>query len=128
MAVVDPMELLVGALEESVLGGERPLVLRHESDVRGGGLAQPGQLHQSIKQAGAHLALVRSRRCKQAAAGGGREGGRHLQLGVILAAGALVGFGPAAVRRSRPRGVAASIQFWLLLKVISQETTKKRAI
>ena len=55
------------------------------------------ELDQARGEAGADLLGVGGRAHQQPPAGRRRERHRHLELGVVLAAGALVGLGPAAV-------------------------------
>ncbi len=97
VAGVLPVELLVGAPQEALLGEVAALRLRHEGDVDGGRLLPPAQLPQARRQRGSHRLGVGARPHQQAPSGRGRERHGHLELGVVVAAGALVGLGPAAV-------------------------------
>ena len=82
---------------QAALGEEIPLTLRHERDVRRGGFAQPRELDEALRERGLGLVAVRTGRGEQATAGRRRERHRDLELGIVVAAGALEGLGPAAV-------------------------------
>ena len=129
VAAVLPVELLVGALEEAVPAEQVPFGFRRERDVHRRRLAHARQFDQACRQRLADRVGGLARGDEQPPSGRGRERHRHLQLGVIAAAGALVGLGPAGVehvfaarvgfqiaghhaddraRRSRRRGAAAA--------------------
>src|SRR5262249_40311847 len=92
-----PVELLVGAPEEAALAEDMPLAFRHEGDVRRRGFAQPGKLDEALGERGLDLVAARSRGGEEPPSGRRRERPGDLQLRVIVAAGALIGLGPAAV-------------------------------
>ncbi len=96
-SAVLPVELLVVAQEEAALAEQVPFRLRHEGGVHRRRLAQLAQLDQSLRQRrlrGAHRLIGCD---QQAAAAGRRERHRHLELGIIAAAGALIGVRPAGI-------------------------------
>ena len=97
VAGILPMELLVGALQEAALAERAPFRLGQEGDVRRRQLARGGDLDQGIGEAAAHRFGQRAGAGEQARAGHRGERHRHLQLGVIVAAGVLEGLGPAVV-------------------------------
>ena len=63
-----------------------------------GGLAQPAQLDQALRERGLRHGRSAPGRDQQAAAGRRRERHRDLELRIIAAAGALIGLRPAAHR------------------------------
>ncbi len=91
------MELLVGALQEAALAEEAPFRLGQEGDVGRRQLAGGGDLDQGIGKAATHGLRQRTGAGEQARPGHRGERHRHLQLGVIVAAGALEGLRPAMV-------------------------------
>ncbi len=97
VAFVVPMELLVVTLQESALAERAPFRLGEEGDVRRGQVAGGGDLDEGIRQSAADGLRQRSRAGEQAGAGHRGEWHRHLELGVIVAAGVLEGLGPAVV-------------------------------
>ncbi len=96
-AAVLPVKLLIVALEEAALAEQRPFRFRHEGDVRRGRLAQPAELDKALGERGFRQHRLRARRDQQAAAGRRGERHRDLELGIIAAAGALIGVGPAGI-------------------------------
>jgi hypothetical protein len=96
-ALIVPVELLVGALQEAVLGEQLPLGLAREGDMDGGGLADAAQRYEATRQR-VHDALgVDAVADQQPRPGRGGEGNRDLELRIIAPAGALIGVRPAAV-------------------------------
>src|SRR5712692_5219065 len=91
------MELLVGAVQEALAREVLALPLGQEGDVDAGCLVPAAHFEQAGGETGLHGGGVRPGPDQQTAAGGGRERDRNLELRVVLAAGALVGLGPAAV-------------------------------
>ena len=91
------MELLVGALQESALAEEVELRLGGEGDVNAGRLIEPAQLDQACGERLAGDIGMRARLDQEPASGRRRERHGDLELRIIVAAGALVGLGPAAV-------------------------------
>ena len=91
------MELLVVALQEAAFAEQAPFRLGQEGDVRRRQLVSRGDLDQGIGKAAAHGLRQRAGAHEQAWAGHRREWHRHLQFGVIVAAGMLEGLGPAVV-------------------------------
>ena len=91
------MELLVGALEEAVLGEQLPLRLAGESDVHRGSLADTAQRHQPARQRFHDVLAVNAVADQQPRSRRRRERNRNLQLRIVPPAGALIGIGPAAV-------------------------------
>ena len=109
VAVVDEVELLIGPLQPALGSESLPFGLRHERRVDRGRL---GLLAQGAKTRGElglppRQILVAGHekpppRC-------GREGNRHLQLGVIAAAGPREGIGPGMVEDIFPLRVALEV-------------------
>ena len=97
IAVVPPVELLVGPLEEAELAGKLPFLAREEGDVQRGDAEPVGDLNRGLQQDRFALALLRAGPDQQALAGDRREGDGGLQLRIIAAAGALIGVGPAMI-------------------------------
>ena len=97
VAAILPVELLVVALQEAALAEQAPFRLGQEGDVRRRQLVCRGDLDQGIGKGAAHGLRQRAGADEQARAGHRRERHRHLQFGVIVAAGVLEGLGPAMV-------------------------------
>ena len=97
VAVVLPMELLVGAMQEAVADQRLAFRLRQEGEMDRGGLALAAEFEQAGDQPAAHPVGLRRRADQEPPAGRWRERHRDLELGVVLAASPLVGLGPAAV-------------------------------
>ena len=97
IAVVLPMELLVGPLQQAHLAGELPFAAREEGDMQGGDAEPVGHLHGGLEQQRFSLARVVAGADEEPLAGDRREGDRGLQLRIIAAAGAQIGVGPAMV-------------------------------
>jgi hypothetical protein len=91
------MELLVGALQVAARRQQIPFGLRHEGDVHGGGTVGLADLHQALRKRGSQLVLSGPGRYQQARASGRGERHRHLELGIVAAAGTLIGIGPPAI-------------------------------
>ena len=97
IALIFPVELLVGALQESEFAEETKFRLSRERHVNARGAFDAAKLDQTGRQHIADFSRMRSRPHQQPAPARRRERHRHLQLRVITSAGALIGFGPAAV-------------------------------
>ena len=97
VARVLPVELLVGALQEAALAERAPFGFGQEGDVGRRQIIVLGDLGERLRQAPAHGVGELAGPGEQARAGHRRERHRHLELGVIVAAGALEGLGPAVV-------------------------------
>ena len=97
IAVVQPMELLVDALQEPVLAERVPIGLGQEGEMDRRGadlLAQRPQAGDERRPRGVAVGLWRD---QQPRTGDGRERHRDLELRIVAPAGALVGVGPAVV-------------------------------
>src|SRR5262245_5045570 len=92
VAGILPVELLVGALEEAAAPEQLPFRLGREGDVHRGRMRAPADVDQRIRERRTHRLGLRSWAREQPRAG--RRGERHgdLELGIVAAAGALVGF------------------------------------
>jgi hypothetical protein len=97
IAVVAPVELLVGAFQEALRAEKIPVPLRQEGDMGRRRLPLLAERDQAGRQGIAGGGLVRGRRHHQARAAGRRERHRHLDLGVIAPAGPLIGVGPTLI-------------------------------
>ena len=91
------MELLMGAFEEAARAQELPFRLGREGDVNRGRAAAPADIGKRIGEMRAHGLGVRPWAHEQAASGRGRERHRNLQLGIVAASGALIGFRPTMI-------------------------------
>jgi len=91
------VELLVGPLQETVLGEKFCFALGRKGDVRGGGLAHIAQRHQPGGERIADLLAIDAIADQKPWSCRRRERNLALQLRVITAACALIGIGPAAV-------------------------------
>ncbi len=97
IALVPPVELLVGPLEEADVAGELPFLAREEGDVQRRDAEPVGDLDRGLQQDRFALALVHAGGHEQAPARDRREGDGGLKLGIIAAAGAHIGVGPAMI-------------------------------
>ena len=95
--LVVPVKLLVGALQEAVLGQKFRLAFTRESHMRRRRLAEAAQRHQPAGERRADLLAIDVVADQEARAGCRRERHRALQLRIIAPARALIGVGPAAV-------------------------------
>ena len=91
------MELLVGAAQEAAFAEELALRFGAESDMNAGSLIDPAELDQACGERLAGNIGMGARLDQEAASGRRRERHGDLQFRIIVAAGALVGLGPAAV-------------------------------
>src|SRR5262245_1636986 len=91
------MELAMGALEIAMLAQKLPFSLGREGHVHRRGLAAAAHLGEPLGEQSADLVGLLARAREEAAAGRWRERHRHLELGIVAAAGALVGVGPAMI-------------------------------
>src|SRR6476646_5843337 len=97
IALVLPVELLIGAFEEAEFAAELPFLLGEKGDVQAGD-AEPGaDLHSRLEQERLALAFALAGTHQQAPARDGSERDRDLELRIIVAAGACIGVGPAMV-------------------------------
>jgi len=92
-----PMELLIGPPKKAVLAEQPAFLVGRERHMHRGGLVNPAQLDETGDERVADPVGIRARADQQATAGRRGERDRHLNLGIILPAGALVGLGPALV-------------------------------
>ena len=97
IALVGPVKLLVDPLEHTDLPGLLPLALAHEGDMDRGGLGLRPEGTQSGDEGRGGLVHILPRGDQEARAGDGRERYADLELGIIGAAGPLIGVGPAMV-------------------------------
>ena len=95
--LVVPVKLLVGALQEAVLGEKFPFGFAREGHMHRRGLADAAQRDEAACERRADLLAIDVVADQEARAGRRRERNRALQLRIIAAAGALIGIGPAAV-------------------------------
>ena len=91
------MELLVGALQEIAFAERAPFRFGEERDVGRRQVACLRDFGERIGETAAHGVGECAGAGEQARAGHRRERHRHLQLRIIVAAGALEGLGPAVV-------------------------------
>ncbi len=105
IALVRPMELLVGALEKAEGAGKLPLFAGGKGDVERRRLQSIREHHAGLQQQRRGLGPILTLAHEQAPAR--HRGERHgaLQLGVIAAAGAEIGVGPAMIEHILPIGV-----------------------
>ncbi len=96
-ALVGPVELLVGTLKETAHTEGRPFPLGRECNVGARQAIAVGDLDEGIRQPAAHGQRRGAGAREEARPGHGGEGHRDLKLRVIVAAGPLIGFGPALV-------------------------------
>jgi hypothetical protein len=97
VAVVLPMELLVGALQIAARAQRLPFGLRQKRHVRGREFALPGDFGERIAECEPHLLGERAGAGEEARAGHGRERHRGLQLRIVVAADALERVRPAVI-------------------------------
>ena len=97
VAGIFPVELLVGALQESDLAEEAEFRFGREGDMNAGGVVHAAEFDQAGDQRGARFTGLRAGAHQEPAAGGGRKRHRDLELRVIAAAGAHIGFRPTGV-------------------------------
>jgi hypothetical protein len=97
IAGILPMELLMGALEEAALAQQFPFRRGGEGDVDRGRVRAPADVDQRVGEGGPNGLRLRPRARQQPAAGRGRERHGHLELWIVAAASALIGFGPAVI-------------------------------
>ncbi len=109
--MVQPVELLVGALEEAEAPAELPFRLGAEGDVQRGDLRAPGEVDGALQERGPRRLRVdrRVRPDQEPRAGRRREGHGGLQLRVVLPAGPLPGMGPGVVEHVLAEGVALQV-------------------
>src|SRR5690348_1683454 len=91
------MKLLVGALEKSALPECVPFGLAQERYVGGRELIDGREFHEGVRKRAANGLCLRASSCEQARAGNRCEWHRHLQLRIIVAAGAFEGLSPAMI-------------------------------
>ena len=109
IAGVLPVELLVGALQESELAEEAVFVFGRESDVHAGRAVDAAKLDEPADQSLARIARVPAGPHQQPAAGRRRERYRDLQFRIVVAAGVVIGLGPAVVEHVFAARVALEI-------------------
>src|SRR3974377_1622252 len=97
VACILPMELLVVALQEAALAEGVPLRVGQERDMCRRQLAAGRDFNQSIGERVMHSFGYGPRAAEHPRTGHWRERHRHLQLGIIVAADALEGLGPAVI-------------------------------
>ena len=97
VALVLPVELLVGALQEAAATERRPFRLGEKGYVRGGEVVGLGDFGERVGEGALHDFGERAGRREQARTGCRRERHGDLELGIVAAAGALKGVGPAVV-------------------------------
>ena len=97
VALVVPVELLVVALQEAVLGQKLPFGFARKGDVNRRRVGGAAERDQTARQGVADAVGIDAVADQQARSGGRREGNRGLQFRIIAAARALIGIGPAAV-------------------------------
>ncbi len=91
------MELLVGALEEALPSGKLPFRARKKSNVQRGDAQFGGQRGAGLQQDRFAFGLIGTGAHEQTTPRDRRKGHRHLKLGIVTAAGALIGIGPAMI-------------------------------
>ncbi len=109
IALVDEVELPVGARQIAVFGKLLLLGFSGEGDVQRGGAELGGQRGAGGGEQRAVLAGVAARPDQQAPAGHRREGHRRLELGIVAPAGAFIGVGPAVVEDVFAHGMAFQV-------------------
>ncbi len=97
VAVILPVELLVGALQEAARAERGPFRLGEEGDVRGRQIVAARDFGETVGQRALHGGGEGAGAGEQARAGDRCEGHRDLELGIVIAAGTLIGLGPALV-------------------------------
>jgi hypothetical protein len=105
ITLVDPVELAVGPDQPSGLLEQRHLRLGDERGVRGGEAVRRDDALGRSDQGGGQNRLAG----QQAAAGDRRERHGDLELGIIVAAGALIGVRPAVIEHIFAEAVALHI-------------------
>ena len=131
VAGVVPVELLVRALQEPVLAQPAPLALAQEGDVHARHAVALGTAVAAAAASSASSPPPRARPHQQAAPRHRREGHGDLQLGIVAAAGALVGIGPGVVEDVLALavrfGVAGRAGDDLVLLVLQDEVARRPA-
>ena len=87
----------MGAFEEAARTQELPFRLGGKGDVNRRRAAAPAETGERVGEMGTHGLGVRAAAREQPASGRGRERHGNLQLRIVTASGALVGFRPAMI-------------------------------
>src|SRR6266704_773775 len=96
---IEPVVLLIIALQEAVPAEQAPFRLRGEGDVSRGGIPQPAQLDEPCGEPLRNRVCLGAGTSKQAPARHRSERHRDREFGIILTAGALIGVGPSVIEQ-----------------------------